>query len=237
MSAVGDKVVRLSKTRFWVFDTKLEVTFACTGHFPKGNNYHYAQGDRLQPQRPFPGKHGISVFSSAAISSHFLAIGCQGRIMTFIIEGVEAGRWVTVDEFDDKEAVVETLTFSSDGKELLAVVRQKYGNSFETTACILSSDQFPKERLSRKYDATPTATNLEKLALPWTSEFRAKEAVFATQGTMAAICTYWVQSVAGIQLLKKTGSTWVVWGKLQPVPLFPRDDNLKWGGIGITGIS
>jgi hypothetical protein len=158
--------------------------------------------------------------------------------MVFIIEGIEAGRWVTLNEFEDNGALVEKLTFSSDGKQLLALVRGEIGKSTKTMALVFSTDQFPKDRLERKYNKKPIRINPAEIVLKeWQPEFRVKDAAFAMQSTMAVICTYYIQDRAGIQFLKKTGPTWGVWGKLHPIRLFPRHDTRQWRGFGITGIS
>ena len=130
ISATGDKVAVLSKRRFWVFDTTSQVTLVCAGQFTNGKHaFQYALNDnKLETQHPIPNKYKISDFSCAALSTVYLAVGCPGRVMTFIVEGDQAGRWVTLNEFEDKDALIEKLTFSTDGKQLLALVRIETGN-------------------------------------------------------------------------------------------------------------
>jgi hypothetical protein len=239
ISAPGDKVAVLSKRRFWVFDTTSQVTLACAGQFTNGKHaFQYGLNDnKLETQHPVPNKYKISDFSCAALSTVYLAVGCPGRVMTFIVKGDQAGRWVTLNEFEDKDALIEKLTFSTDGKQLVALVRIETGNIHQSKALIFSTDEFPKDQLERKYNKKPTKPTASEVELENWQSYRPRVVAFSSRGTMVAICTNYVQYTARIQLLKKLDSSWSLWGKFHTVQVFPPHDQRDWHGLGITGMS
>lgn len=239
VSPAGDKVAVLSSRKFWVFATEPQVSIVCAGHFTNWRKAFQRAllNDELETQYPIPDGYKISHFSCAALSSTYLAIGCPGRIMTFIVTGIHAGRWVTLNEFEDKHALIENLTFSADGSVLLALVRLESSNSTRSKALIFSTEDFPRDRLDRKYAMKPTKPDAVEVVLENWQSYRPNGVSFSSDGTMVAICTNYVQSTARIQLLKKAGSTWNVWGDLHTIKVFPAHDQQEWHGLGLTGIS
>lgn len=241
ISATGHNVAVLSKKTFWVFETQ-PVSLVCVGDFTNGATaFQYALKDsNLQTQHPIPRDPMIPDFSCAALSDSYLAVGCQGRIMAFIIEGNQAGRWIVLDDFEDKEALVENVTFSPNGEELLALLKVKVGQSHHSKVIIYSTQTFPKERLERRYGQKPIKPDSIDVSLKDWHLYRPRGVTFASQGTMIAICTSYIKSrdglSAGIQLLKKTNHVWDLWGKFHMVKL-PYNNDTDWHGGGLTGIA
>jgi hypothetical protein len=159
--------------------------------------------------------------------------------MTFIIAGNQAGRWVTSNELEDKEALIEKLTFSSDGKHLLALVRVQCDELMQSEALIYSTEDFPKDALERRHNPKPTKPTAEKIPLECLQSYRLNAVVFgiSVRSPMIAICTSYVESIARIQLLRKMESGWDLWGPLHSVSVFPSGDQTQWHGLGLTGIS
>lgn len=239
ISASGNKIAVLGKKTFWVFNTHT-LSFACFGDFTNGKDaFQYATKDgTLQTQHPIPLEHKVSRFTCAALSDTYLAVGCNGRVMAFVLEGKHAGRWIVLESFDDKEAPVEKLSFSADGAQLIALLKVASGVSHQFKAVIYSTSSFPQDNLDRKKPIRPESTNV--LLKDWQT-YCPRGVAFSSQGTLVAICTNYVRSrdrlSAGIQLLKKNedDGSWDLWGPFDIVKL-PYNDDTAWRE-GFTGLA
>jgi len=239
ISPEADKVAVLSKKMFWVFSLNEAVILNCIGEFNAKPwrpilTYLYASEDSdPTTQVPIPDTSQISDFSCTALSSAYLAIGCPGHIMTFIVVGSARGRWVTSNMFGTRGVLVERLVFSPDGQNLLSLVKMESGFK----ALIYSTDQFPKDSFERLKPTKPIAAAASETSLDGLhSLYRPSGAAFGWEGTMVAICTSHVASKAIIILLKKMGNGWRVWCLAKTVVCDPIDST-QLHGEGFTGIS
>ena len=237
ISTTGQKVVVLSKRKFWVFDTS-PVSLICTGEFTKGRGvFRYGIKDNpLTMQQPII-NFDVTGFSAVALSDVYLAIASPGRVTAFIVEGEFGGRLVVSYQFaSDPAALVEQLAFSPDGKQLLALLRADIDCKSHAIGLIFRTDTFPKENLDR---STPQCSSAQEIVFntgQW-NLYRPTGVSFSSQGTMVAICTNRSGFRAGIQLLRKT-DIWHLWGGLVMIEVFQCDsDQRDWTGYGLTGIS
>jgi hypothetical protein len=236
ISETGQKVVLLSKRKFWVFDTNPSITPVCAGDFAKGGNrFQYASKEgKFDVQLPIlPKEVKVGKFTCVALSNKYLAIGSQGRLMIFILEGDFAGRWIVSQVFgQDLKTLIERLTFSPDGNLLLALFRDTSGHS---KGLILYSKDFHQHDLDR---AVPEACPSQEINLDGWEYFRPTGVAFSSGGGLIAMCTSYSGFRAGIQLLARTDSgQWVAEGDLRIVQVFQSNDQREWTGYGFTGIS
>ena len=237
ISAMGDKVVMIRGKKFVVFNTN-PIAAACFGSFTNnGKTFRYAATEeKLDSQVPLPQeKFQIDRFYSVALSSEFLALGSKGRLMVFTLLGDYAGRWIC-DEILEPTAVVERLTFSSNGEKLLAILKvdaQRHDESYESKAVIFSTKSFPRDELKGRTAIKPTP-DLDIISWNWDYD-SPTGAAFSQDGTMVAICTDPTQSKSKIRLLKQIESKWKSFG-LQWISVFSIYPS-TWLGNGPTGIA
>ena len=187
----------------------------------------------METQVPLDERFEIGQFSCVTMSNHYLAIGCKGRMMIFIIEGEHAGRWVC-DVVHDPATMVEKLQFSADGRALVALLRAPpvASGSWQSKALIYSTETIEMENVDRQSPVTliPESSNLE-----WDWELDVPKCIaFSGDGmTIAISTTSNAEGIAKIRLLKKVALEWRYLG-YQSVPVFAPNERY---GNGITGIS
>jgi len=231
ISATGRTVAILTKRKFWVFNTR-PVGLACIGEFTNGNVFRYAFNDKLlKPQNPIPHNFKVSQFTCVALSDKYLAVGAPGRVMSFILEGSHAGRWVVSDELPDARTLIEKLRFSASGRHLLAVLTVE-NESSGSKALFYSTNSFEKRHLERADLIQPKA---DEVVMNLGSS-RPSGAAFSSKGTSVAICTTHSGATASIVLLREINATWTLWGIVK-VPVFAAHDLHDRYGHGLTGIS
>jgi hypothetical protein len=180
----------------------------------------------------------ISAFSAAALSDQYLAIAAPGRVMVFTIQSDFAGRWVVSYQVAcDKNALIERMAFSSDGGQLLAILRAATGRLSQVKSLLFHPGLFPKGDLGR---SEPKIPQVQEIIFDNDWDFyRPTGAAFSIEGTLAAVCTSHSGYRAGIQLLtKRDTGLWSAWGGLKKIDVFRGDgDQSNWTGYGLTGIS
>ena len=238
ISPEADKIAVLSKKMFWVFSLNPGVILNCIGEFNANRwrptlTYLYASEDSdPKTQFPIPDTFQISDFSCTALSSGYLAIGCPGQIMTFIVVGSHRGRWVTSNIFGNRDncVLVERLVFSPDGRKLFSLVKMESGFK----ALIYSTDQFPRHSFERLNNVKPVAAAASEISLEGLHLlYRPSGVAFGWECTMVAICTSHVDSRALIIILREMGNGWQVWYLARIVVCDPT----QLYGEGFTGIS
>lgn len=237
ISATGNKVAVLSTKSFWVFNTD-PVSLECSGDFTNGKKaFQYApKSETLETQHPIPLQHAVSPFQCAAVSDAYLAIGCAGRVMVFIVEGAHSGRWVMLNCFRDEDALIEKLAFSLDGDHLVAIVKLKSGNS-RLKMITYTTTSFLNEPLHR---CKLIRADYKEIALKDWEAHCARGVAFANDCMTMAIYTNYVKLPtglqSGIQLFRKINNVWELWGKFHIVQ-FPYNKDTDWDGEGITDIA
>jgi hypothetical protein len=240
ISPEADKVAVLSKNMFWVFNISSGINLNCIGQFKvhawaRNPTYLYASEDSdPKTQLPIPDTSQIADFSCAALSSEYLAVGCPGNIMIYIVVGTEQGRWVTSNtSARDNFTLVERLVFSPDGRQLLALVKTASGFK----ALIYSTDQFPKDSFERLKNVKPIPVAASAIPLAGVGLlYRPSGVAFGFEGTMVAICTSHIDSKGLIILLKKMADCWRVW-YLAGIAVCDSRDPTQALCEGFTGIS
>jgi WD40 repeat protein len=215
----------------------MSATLKCAGMFEKKGilskerTFKYAVGNDVfiiqRPQRI--GK--VSAFTCIAASDKYVAIGSNGRVQVFIIDGKFAGRWVYSDDISN--GVINKLCFSPDGRQLVALL--VYGNNNIEEARIYPADRFPNGDLERTEVA---GVNLLKpVPIQWEHDFihNPSGIAFSSNGKMVAFCTSHSNRKAKIRILKKEEATWRHWGS-EEIIIFGTDHH-DWTGGGFTGIS
>jgi hypothetical protein len=223
--------------QFWVFKVNAEpFELVCTGEFPKQQPFRRGRGDApLKTQTPPPRNSILKTdFCSSAISDDFLAVGSRGLIMTFYIQGDEAGCWITTSKLDEESTVPEHLSFSYDGRQLAALVRTRSIYSI----LIISTGPFPKTNLGRQYGFEPVTPKIAvTISLNSFSPCAPSRITFSKGSTMIAISTTVNDNIAKLQLYKKDAERRWKGGEICYVSIFPHDDPTTWHGCGITGIT
>jgi hypothetical protein len=128
---------------------------------------------------------------------------------------------------------VERLTFSSDGKRLLAIFKVATGETFTSKVVIYLTERFPRGQLGGEVSERPTR-DLGVIEWRWESD-SPTGAAFSTDGKMATICTSRTQANAKIRLMKQVDGIWE-YLEFQTVPVFSRHQS-TWHGYGLTGIA
>ena len=182
MSANGQKLALLTEEMFRIFDTKSPVRLVCMGQFvDKGTHFKYShQGEEMKSQVPLPAeKFEIGKFSCVAISNEYLAIGCKGRMMIFIIDGDHAGRWVCY-AIHDPTTWMEKLEFSADGRTLVALLRSQSGTTSgsQSKALIYSTENIQKEDIERQTPVPPIPEVAPTLKWDWEFDVPTQRWVF-----------------------------------------------------------
>ena len=159
MSANGQKLALLTEEVFRIFDTKSPIRHVCMGQFvDKGTHFKYShQGEEMKSQVPLPvEKFEIAKFSCVAMSNEYLAIGCKGRMMIFIIDGEHVGRWICY-AIHDPTTWMEKLEFSADGRTLVALLRSQSGtiSGSQSKALMYSTENIQKEDIERQTPVPP----------------------------------------------------------------------------------
>jgi len=194
----------------------------------KHKTFKYSVGEgvfiKQRPQRL--GK--VSAFSNIALSDKYMAVGSDGRVQVFLIEGQYAGRWVYSDDIDG--AVINKLCFSADGRQLIALM--VYADSNIEEARIYPVERFPSGDLERTEVAGQNL--LKPISIKWERNFmhNPQGIVFSSKGNMVAICTSRSEGEAQIRILKREAATWRMWG-VQGIP----DSTSLHSRIGFTGIT
>ena len=250
ISATGDKVAIVGASEYSVFNTDPGsgfVSLCCTGYFDRsGKTFYYSLcGKNNEMELQLLQGFKVSTFTRAALCDAYLAIGAPGKLMFFTLDGLHAGRMVTYQTFPDPTALIERLAFSSDGTELLALVKSETAKSTKLEAIAIPTSKFPQPppevNLKRQKPINITDLKLHSSLLfgkDWDMS-TPKGIAFSRDGTMVAIYTNWSNGsgTAGIQLLKREESNWKLWGPLHKIPVFQEDDRHGWQGDGLTGIS
>jgi len=240
ISTNGQNLALLTDETFRIFDTtQSPISLACMGRFvSKGTDFQYLHPSReMESQVPLPDEQfEIGKFSCVAISNEYLAIGCKGRMMIFIIEGEHAGRWVC-DAIHDSTTFMEKLEFSADGRTLLALLRSQSSSpvlgSQSIEALIYSTENIQKEDIIRQSPVTPTPEVAP--ALKWNWDFATPTGIaFSGNGMTVAVSTAAnAQGAAKISLLQKVGSEWK-YLQSQSVEVL---GSVEKHGKGITGMA
>jgi hypothetical protein len=237
MSGNGRKLALLTEEVFRIFDTKSPVRLVCMGQFvDKGTHFKYSHpGGEMKSQVPLPAeKFEIGKFSCVALTNEYLAIGCKGRMVIFIVDGEHAGRWICY-ALHDPTTWMEKLEFSADGRTLVALLRSQSGTTSgsQSKALIYSTENIQKEDIERQIPVPPTPEVAPTLTWDW--EFDAPTSIgFSGDGmTIAISSTTNAQGVAKIRLLKKVASEWKYLGS-QPVDVF---GSVERHGKGISGLA
>ena len=234
ISEEAQKVVLLSKHKFWVFGIE-PAALNCLGKFDGGKNrYHCGRQDGiLRIQLPIlPTEARIMPFSSVALSAHHMAIGTSRTVLIFLHSGEFAGRWIVAQDFDDND-LVQQVCFSPDGAELVVLFKDSSGSQ---KMRVLGATDFPNQGVDR---LKPQSCHGHDLTLDGWGYFTPRRMAFSQSRDMIAIATSYSASVAGVQLLVRDvqSGNWAMSGPLRPIQLFQADNPQDWTGFGVTGIS
>ena len=246
LSANGKTMVLSTEKIFRIFrfqgsDSDVPVHLVCSGQFTNEARpyFRYPQkGARMETQLPLPKtleRMKIGRFSCLTVSNEYLAVGCKGRMMVFIIEGKYAGRWVCDAVYEEK-TFVEKLEFSADGRTLVTLLRSEGDKTAMSKALIYSTEDIQKDKLDREHPAQPVLESpLESPALAWEAGLDAPRCIaFSGDGRTIAISTaHDARGMAKIRLLMKVGTEWRNLGLSQPLPILAPNDMF---GLGLTGI-
>jgi len=188
----------------------------------------------METQLPLPKtleRMKIARFSSLTVSNEYLAVGCKGRMMIFIIEGKYAGRWVWDAVYGEK-TFVEKLEFSADGRTLVALFRSEGDETAMLKALIYSTEHIRKDELDREHPVQPVP---DPPALAWEAGLDAPRCIAFSgdRRTIAISTTHDARGMAKIRLLMKVGTEWRNLELSQPLPILAPNDMF---GLGLTGI-
>jgi hypothetical protein len=228
ISSTGRTVALLTSHKFFIFVSSPtdQLSLSCEGEFESRKLFKYApRNSSLSTQTPKPDKYKMSEFSCVAVTDSYLAIGVNGKVLIFILEGEQAGRWVCCDEIE--QAVLEKLQFSTDGQRLLAFMRVDMYQKirFYSTATFVVSPVGNEKVVM--------ASCSEEVEWKWDREHSPSDVAFSRNGLMVGICTTHCSNLtAEIRVLKSIDSRWQVWGT-RKVQVMASDRR----GVGFTGIS
>jgi hypothetical protein len=228
ISSTGRTIALLTSHKFFIFVSSPtdQISLSCEGDFESKKQFKYApRNSPLSTQTPKPDKFKMSEFSCVALTDTYLAIGVNGKVLIFTLEGEHAGRWICSDEID--QAVLEKLQFSTDGQRLLAFMRVEMYQKvrFYSTANFAVSP-VGTEKVVR-------ASSSEEVEWEWDREHSPSDVTFSRNGLMVGICTTHCSNLtAEIRVLKCIDSRWQVWGTRKVQVMAP-----DRRGVGFTGIS
>jgi hypothetical protein len=235
MSADGQKIAIAGVRSFQIFGAASDepVSSKCKGEFTrKGKDFKYSNPrQEMSSQLPLPPtKYKVGQFSCLAVSNQYLAVGSLGRMMIFMVEGENGGRWI-VDIVYDSSTSIEKLAFSANGMTLLALLKCEINGKFYSKALFYSTENWEFDSATRQ-SPTPVHSDVQ---VKWIWERDRPTAVtFSGDGMMVAISTTSdSEGKAKIRLLKFVESEWRTLG-FQRVPVFPVQDRY---GKGITGLA
>jgi hypothetical protein len=225
ISGNGQFVGWFSGDMYEIYEVTTNDAFiSCTGKLKKGKYYYGRNKPELKhvDERMTPG------ISCAALSDKYIAVGCHGTILIFALQGDSPGRWLSSAKVDG--AQIEKLVFSSNGDELLAVLKAK--NSCDKAIVYSTSDIANDSRYSDE-KAKPL---LGREVAEWKdSVCEIADAAFSRDGTKIVICTgHDNKGKSQIRILKKYSEKgWRKYGHSISLPVLERHD----ASPGMTGIS
>jgi len=227
ISGNGQFVGWFSRDMYEIYEvTTNEAFIACTGKLKNGK-YYYGQN---KPELKHVDEQMTPGISCAALSDKYIAVGCHGTILIFAVHGDSPGRWLSSAKVDG--AQIEKLVFSSNGEELLAVLKAK--NSCDK-AIVYSASDFANDSRYSDEKAKPLV-GIE--VAEWKdSVCEVADAAFSKDGSQIVICTgHDINGESQIRLLKKySGKGWRKYGHSISLPVLTRER--RDASPGMTGIS